>query len=89
MFLPEEIKTKDDLKKVATTMKQANLCIPIKGYRIKNGQKFEATYAFARSNESGDDILLETRNVRDPIILPLWDVYPQLIDYINRQRITA
>lgn len=89
MYLPDEINTKDDLRTVATTMKQENMYIPIKGYRIKNGQKNEATYAYARANDTGDDILLETRNVRDPVFLPLWDVYPQLIDYINRRRITA
>ena len=89
MYFPEEIKNKDDLRIIATIMKRSNLSIPIKGYRVKNGKKLEATYAFAQANENGDDILLETRNIRDPIILPLWEVYPQLIDYIKKQRITA
>ena len=89
MYFPEEIRNKDDLRIIATTMKRANLSIPIKGYRVKNGEKLEAMYAYARADETGDDILLETRNVRDPIFLPLWDVYPQLIDFIKKQRITA
>lgn len=89
MYLPNEIKTKDDLRIIASIMKQQGLSIPIKGYKEKNGENREATYAYARANENGDDILLETRNVRDSVFLPLWDIYPQLIAYIKRQRITA
>lgn len=89
MYLPDEILTKDDLRIVASIMKRENLSIPLKGYKMKHGQQHKATYAYARANAAGDDILLETSNVVEPRMMPLCDIYPQLVSYLRSHKMYA
>lgn len=89
MYLPNEILTKEDLRIVASIMKRENVSIPIKGYKVKHGKPHEATYAYAYANEAGDDILLESSNVKEPRIMPLLDIYPQLVNYLKNNKMYA
>lgn len=88
MFLPEVIRTDDDLRIVATIMKQEGITVPIKGYKIKNGKRVGTTYAYATANADGDDILLETHNVKDAAIA-IFDIYAQIVEHIRKVRKSA
>ena len=89
MFLPDEILTKEDLRIVASIMKREDISIPLKGYKLKHGKRHEATYVYARANAAGDDILLESSNVVEPRMMPLWDIYPQLVSYLKERKMYA
>ena len=84
MYLPNEIITTEDLRIVASFLKRMDLKIPLKGYRLKNGEQRVATYAYVKATDAGDDILLETTNVQDTRVMPLSDIYPQIVDYIKK-----
>ena len=88
MHLPEVIRNTDDLKIVATILKQEALTVPIKGYKVKNGKRVGTTYAYARANDNGDDILLETHNVQDAAIA-MFDIYAQIVSYIQKEVMSA
>ena len=88
MYLPEKVRSSEDIRIVATIMKRENISVPIKGYKIKNGQKVQTTYAYARANEEGDDIILETHNVKDAWSAFL-DIFEQVVDHIRRIRRSA
>lgn len=82
--LPDEILTKSDLMKVASTMKFLNVKIGIMGFVIKNGVPREKKYGIARANAAGDNILIESRHI-DEVILDLSTVYPQIVAGLKKQ----
>lgn len=88
MRLPDTISTTDDLRIVATLMKERGIQVPIYGYTIKNGVQRNVKAGIARPNAAGDDIEIEERNVACAFV-PISTIYPQIIVALHEHTKTA
>lgn len=86
--LPDVIATADDLRIVATIMKERNIQVPIYGYTIKNGFPRRVKAGIARPNNAGDDIEIEERNVTCAFVA-ISSIYPQIIEALQQHVKTA
>ena len=88
MILPDTISTTEDLRIVATLMKEYGIQVPIMGYTVKNGQQRSVKAGIARANAAGDDNEIEERNVACAFV-PISSIYPQIINALHAHTKTA
>ena len=89
MTLPDMIMTPEDLKVVATMMLRMDAQIPIMGFKVYNGKQHSYKIGVARANDAGDDILIESRNIREPVAVCASTIYPQILQALRTQTKSA